>query len=142
MPLQVIGGHTVYALDCQVAGIAELCAWVEAHRDPTLEFWDQFDACMRQLRASPHHNPSVGSISAPCARRCRTLNVSRSTRLWRSLACLYAPCRSYPPAAKFPVQPRSVAAGPSTLRNYDGWSDRESARHGKTESAGRMLLAG
>jgi helix-turn-helix protein len=48
MPLQVIGGHTVYALDCQVAGIAKLCAWVEAHRDPKLDFWDQFDDCMRQ----------------------------------------------------------------------------------------------
>ena len=48
MPLQVIGGRTVYALDSQVAGIAELCAWVEAHRDPTLDFWDQYDACMRQ----------------------------------------------------------------------------------------------
>jgi hypothetical protein len=48
MPLQTIGGRTVYALDSQVAGIAELCAWVEAHRDPTLEFWDQYDACMRQ----------------------------------------------------------------------------------------------
>jgi hypothetical protein len=48
MPLQVIGGRTVYALDSQVAGIARVCAWVEAHRDPTLEFWDQYDACMRQ----------------------------------------------------------------------------------------------
>jgi Helix-turn-helix domain len=48
MPLQVIGGHTVYALDSQVAGIARLCAWVEAHRDPTLDFWDQVDDCMRQ----------------------------------------------------------------------------------------------
>ena len=48
MPLQAIGGRTVYALDCQVAGIAKLCAWVEAHRDPRLDFWDQFDDCMRQ----------------------------------------------------------------------------------------------
>jgi hypothetical protein len=31
-----------------VAGLAKLCAWVEAHRDPTLEFWDQVDDCMRQ----------------------------------------------------------------------------------------------
>jgi hypothetical protein len=61
MPLHAIGGRTVYALDSQVAGITRLCAWVEAHRDPTLEFWEQFDDFMRQpaeaLPAHPHSEP-------------------------------------------------------------------------------------
>jgi hypothetical protein len=38
----------VQALPSQRAGIARLCAWIEAHRDPALDYWDQFDDCLRQ----------------------------------------------------------------------------------------------
>ena len=86
--------------------------------------------------------PRSGRRERNRARRRRALNVSRSRKQRRSLARLCARCRTWQRVVRSPVRPRSAAAGHSILKNCDGWSDRESARHGKAESTGRMLLAG